>query len=60
MDGAALKDRSFHDDIVLRMVFVGINEAQNSLTNEFANANFPVGRSRYAAGTRSMLNDLAN
>ncbi|MEN9866487.1 MAG: hypothetical protein RL748_2077 [Pseudomonadota bacterium] len=41
MDNAALKDRSFHDDVVLRMIFVGMNELVNALVNKYANADLP-------------------
>jgi hypothetical protein len=42
MDGAALRNRSFHDDLVFRLVFVGLNEISNAWVNQFANSALPL------------------
>lgn len=41
-DYAALKNRSFDDDVVLRIIFVGMNELSNALVNKYASADAPL------------------
>ena len=42
MENAVIKARSFHDDIVLRLIFVIMNELLNGISNKYADPAIPL------------------